>query len=88
MITTEEGAKILDYIKSNRNYPVSTKNLRRIYRFKKNAINGFLSNQSEIEYLNDGSCVGSGKNNLTLWRLRSADGKPRMKIQLINTSSL
>ncbi len=88
MITIEEGAKMLAYIKSNKNYPVSTKNLRRVYRFKKNAINGFLSNQSEIEYLNDGSCVGSGKNKLTLWRVRNTDGKPRMKIQLINTSSL
>ena len=37
MITSEEGAKMLAYIKSNKNRPVSTKNLRRIYCFKKNA---------------------------------------------------
>ena len=88
MISDEQGAEIIQYITNNKPYPISTRNLRSRFRYKRSAINGFLFNHPEIQHFSNGDSFGCGKNNLCLWRLKGSDGKPHMKIQLINTSNL
>ena len=88
MIQEEQEKEIIKYITSNKLNPISTNNLRRRFRLKKRAINGFLSNHKDIEFVGNGEFIGSGRTNLSLWRLKGSDGKPHMKIQLINTSNL
>ena len=78
---------ITDYIQSSK-YPVSSCNLRRRYRISQRLINGYLHTHNNITHLSNPLQVGCLKQSLNLWTWKNIADKPRMKIQLINTTKM
>jgi len=86
-LNTEKKQLIADYIKSSK-YPVSTFRLRRRFRTPQRFINAYLYNHENMKHLTDPIRVGNLKQRLNLWTWTNVADKPRMKIQLINTSQM
>lgn len=86
-LSTEKKQLIVDYIKSAK-YPVSTYRLRKRFRTPQRFINAYLYSHENMRHLTNPICVGNLKQKLNLWTWTNVADKPRMKIQLINTSQM